>query len=176
MTEDASQSIEGARELADLFRQNFPWLVRYLGRKLGSIERGEDAASEVFVRVARRWNVDTLLFPRAYLLVVARRLIGELRGRGMLEQAYLEALSYTPEISSASPEAVVSHIQEVRVIDAALTTVTPRARLAFVMHHIDGKTHAEIAEHLGVSISMIRKYIATSEQKCRANLTTPKRN
>ena len=110
MTEDASQSIEGARELADLFRQNFPWLVRYLGRKLGSIERGEDAASEVFVRVARRWNVDTLLFPRTYLLVVARRLIGELRGRGMLEQAYHVALSYTSEISSASPEAVVRHI------------------------------------------------------------------
>lgn len=171
MTEGAFRSVEGSRELAALFRQNFPWLARYLGRKLGSAERGEDAASEVFARVARSRNVDTLLSPRAYLLVVARRLIGELRGRGMLEQTYLEALSHVPETSSASPEVVVSHLQEVRAIDAALATLAPRARLAFVMHRVDGKTHAEIAKHLGVSISMVRKYIAISEQKCRANLS-----
>jgi RNA polymerase sigma-70 factor (ECF subfamily) len=89
----------------------------------------------------------------------------------MLEQTYLEALSHVTETSSASPEAVVSHLQEVRVIDAALATLAPRARLAFVMHRIDGKTHAEIAEHLGVSVSMVRKYITISEQKCRANLS-----
>lgn len=170
MSEKTLGKIGTPPELGTVFQQNFPWLVRYLGRHLGSRERGEDAASEVFVRLAGTRQIDTVREPRAYLLVVARRLIAELRGRGLLESSYLDALSRTPEMRSTSPEAIASHLQEVRTIDAALATLSPRARMACVMHRIDGRQHGEIAAQLGVSISMVRKYIAMAERACRARL------
>lgn len=51
-------------------------------------------------------------------------------------------------------------------IDAMLNTLSDKARKAFLLSQIDGRTYAEIALELGVSDRMVKKYMAQAMLQC----------
>ncbi|MNY46243.1 putative RNA polymerase sigma factor FecI [compost metagenome] len=54
-----------------------------------------------------------------------------------------------------------------------LDGLSAKARAAFLYSQIDGLTHKEIATALGVSVSMVRQYIAQALQRCYAAAEAP---
>ncbi|MBS0966673.1 sigma-70 family RNA polymerase sigma factor [Acetobacter okinawensis] len=159
--------------LGRIFQTHSPWLLSYLKRRLGSHDGAEDAVLELFTRLAASSNAEELQNPRAYLLVAACRLIRELQGRHMLETSYLDALSRQGGTDHRTPEQQTQHMQAIQKIDKALEKIPAKARMAFVLCRIDGCKHQDAAARLGVSVSMVRKYIATAEQACRTTLEKP---
>lgn len=164
MVDDPVQS--RAAWLAMEFRTSYAWLKSKLQRRVGSAADAEDLASSSFAELAGVQDPNTVREPRAFLTVIAQRLTFEMWRRRDLERAYLETLAGQEESVVPSAESVAEFTQALLLVDQALTGLSPKAKSAFIFSQIDGLTHAEIAERLDVSVSMVRKYIAQALARC----------
>ena len=104
--------------------------------------------------------------PRAVLTTVAERGLFESWRRRELERAWLSALADAREHHHPSPEDQEILLEALLAIDQALEGLSSKARQAFLFSQLDGMTYAEIAARLGVSVSMVRKYITSALTHC----------
>jgi RNA polymerase sigma factor (sigma-70 family) len=73
----------------------------------------------------------------------------------------------TIEDPTERPEARLIAQERLRLLNAALLELPPKVRQALLLNRVDGLTQAEIAVKLGVSESMVTKYIAQALRHCR---------
>jgi RNA polymerase sigma-70 factor (ECF subfamily) len=158
----------GTRErlLADEFRSSYSWLTGCVRRVVGSHSDAEDLASSAFTELAAHQDVSSVQQPRAFLTTIARRLTYEFWRRRDMERVYLETLAQAAIPVAPSPEFVLETVEEIVQIDAALQTLSKKAREAFILSQFEGLKYAEIGERLGVSASMVRKYVAQALALC----------
>lgn len=162
----AAADASRAAWLADEFRASYAWLKSKLQRRVGSQADAEDLASSSFVELAGVSDPPGVRDPRAWLSVIAQRLTYEMWRRRDLERAYLASLASGEEPLAASAEAVAEIAQTLLLVDQALNGLSQNAKRAFIYSQVDGLTYAEIAGKLGVSPSMVRKYIAQALSRC----------
>lgn len=148
------------------FRRSYGWLTASVHRLVGSRNDAEDLAASAFTELAGMEDVSQIRQPRALLTTIARRLTYEFWRRRDLEREYLEQLAQAPEFSDASPEDICVAIDELLRIDAALQSISAKAREAFILSQFEELGYAEIATRLCVSISMVRKYMAQALTAC----------
>lgn len=156
-----------------LYSDHHGWLQGWLRRKLGNAFDAADLAQDTFLRILTApdhtpekqcdWQ---LREPRAYLRVVAKRLLANLYRRRSLEQAYLDALSALPDPLAPSPEQQAIILETLQEIDAMLDGLAPPVRQAFLMAQLEGLGYAEIAAKLGVSERTIKRYMAEAMARC----------
>lgn len=104
--------------------------------------------------------------PRAFLATIAKGLMFDYFRRAALEQAYLGELLQVPEAEQPSPEEQLLILEDLKSIDRMLGTLSSKARAAFLYNRLDGLSHGEIAERLGVSVSRVRQYLAQAVRQC----------
>ncbi|MCW5298773.1 sigma-70 family RNA polymerase sigma factor [Herbaspirillum lusitanum] len=146
------------------------WLFGWLRKKLGCAHNAADVAQDTFVRIiASRDALLGVQEPRAYLTATAKRLMVDRARRQMIEQSYLAELALTMEQAEGypGPEEILLAVEALEQISAALQSVAAKAREAFLLHYLDGRTHAEVAAALGVSTRMVGKYLVQVLVKCR---------
>lgn len=143
-----------------IYREHNPWLIGWIRSYTKSFSNADDIASEVFLRLMSMEHLDSLREPRAMMVTIARRLSIEVFRRNQLQKAYEAELAAMPSGLAASPEHQLIIAEALGEISRILSTMPPKARAAFLMSHIDGMTYTDIAKEIGVSISMVRKYIA----------------
>jgi RNA polymerase sigma-70 factor (ECF subfamily) len=148
------------------FRRSYGWLTASVHRLVGSRNDAEDLAASAFTELAGMEDVSQIRQPRALLTTIARRLTYEFWRRRDLEREYLEQLAQAPEFSDASPEGICEAIDELLRIDAALQSISAKAREAFILSQFEELGYAEIATRLCVSVSMVRKYMAQALTAC----------
>jgi RNA polymerase sigma-70 factor (ECF subfamily) len=149
------------------FQHSYGWLTTSVHRVVGSRNDAEDLAASAFTELAAFDDLQGVRQPRALLTTIARRLTFEFWRRRDLERAWLAELAARPEPRAPSAEEVCLSLQEIARIDAALVRLPSRVREAVVLGHVEEWPHARIADRLGVSVSMIRKYLAQAAQVCR---------
>ena len=156
--------------VAALYADHHPWLHGWLKRKLGCADRAADLAHDAFVRLLtpdrRAAPPETLTRPRAYLVTIAHGLVVNHWRRLEIERAYLETLVGRPEEAAPSPEQSALVLATLCELDALLDRLNPRAREAFLLARLDGLTYGEVAEQLGVSERMVKKYMAQAMLHC----------
>lgn len=162
----SSELIARSNMLSLIFHSDYQWLTRKLRKRIASGHDAEDVASEAFVRLAAMPELLNINEPRAMLTTLAQRVLYESWRRRDLERAYLEALADTPERYHPSAEQVQQILDALLMVDKALQGLSSKARQAFLYSQLDGLTYAEIAEILGVSFGMVRKYISTALTQC----------
>lgn len=127
-------------------------------------------AQDIFLRILTAR--DALLGvrePRAYLTTTAKRLMIDRARRQALEQAYLAELKWLSESSTEpAPEVLLATLQALEQLSAVLQGVPARAREAFLLHYLEGETHAAIAAQLGVSVRMVQKYLVQVLIRCQS--------
>ena len=65
-----------------------------------------------------------------------------------------------------SPEAQALILETLTELDALLDRLPARVRQAFLLAQLEGLTYAVIAERLGVSERMVKKYMAQAMLHC----------
>ncbi len=159
--------------LSDIFRSDHRWLIDKLRHRLGCSFGAADAASEVFVQLAAMPDVESIREPRALITTIAQRVLYDTWRRRDLERAYLDALTHTPEQLHPSPEEGAILMESLVAVDKALATIPAKARRAFLYSQLDDLTYAQIAKLLGVSASMVRRYMTQALTACYLATTKP---
>jgi RNA polymerase sigma-70 factor (ECF subfamily) len=68
------------------------------------------------------------------------------------------------------PAAQLDAQRRLQALDRTLESLAPNVHATFVLHRRDGMTLEEIAEQLGVSRPMVKKYLAKALLQCREQL------
>jgi RNA polymerase sigma-70 factor (ECF subfamily) len=156
-----------------LYCEHRGWLFNWLRRKLGSSDNAADLTQDTFLRIIA--SRDTLLGirePRAFLVTTANRLMADRARRKLIEDAYLRelALAAAHQAGHPSPEQILETVQALTQIEAVLDGLADKPRQAFLLHYLDGDTQQQIANQLGVSERMVRKYLVQALTHCHVLL------
>ncbi|MNT10804.1 putative RNA polymerase sigma factor FecI [compost metagenome] len=168
-------SVDDSAAIGALYREHHGWLTGWLRRRLGCPQNAADVAQDTFLRILASRDLLGLREPRAFLGTVARRLLIDRARRKVIEQAYLDELQHMAETIDGFPSAeqVVAAAQALEQIAQALQGLADKPRNAFLLRHLDGLGHAEIAERLGVSTKMVQKYLVQALLHCHRSLEDP---
>ena len=149
---DAGAAIE------TLYLEHHGWLYAWLRKKLSCPHRAADIAHDAFARLLALSHLPHLEAPRAYLVTTANRILIDETRRQRIEQAYLAELSRQVEAHDGfpSPEQILIAVQTLDKISIMLAGLAKKPRQAFLLHYLEGSTHAAIATELGVSERMVR--------------------
>ena len=164
-------AVEVKRDLvADLAASHGEHLRRFLARRVRNRFDIPDIIQEVFLRLLRVPNQDSIRSPEAYLFTVARHVAQQhlLREAASPSTELQSMLAERP--ADSDPALELSAHECLEGLEQALDELTPKARAVFLFHRRDGLTLDEIGARLGVSRPMAKKYLAKALVQFRKRL------
>ena len=155
--------MSGSTFIGMLFNKHKAGLLRYIGHKFGS-DQAEDIVQDAIHNMIRAGEkIETLESPQAYLYRSAYNLGLDRIRKQIRHQAYVQEVGMRnegmQEEEGGSLEKSVVAQQDIALIQDALDKLPPNCRQAFLLSRLEGQTHKEISQRLGVSVSTIEKYI-----------------
>lgn len=159
------RAVEGdERALRALWSQYAPRIDAVVRRLVGDPDHAADVAQEVWIQIFRAlpgFRGDSQFGTWAHRIAVNRTLNALRRTKRM------HALETGIEESTAStaPEDERPFLRA--AIDAATARLAPGARAVFVLHDVEGYTHEEIAEALGITSGGSKSQLFKARAKLR---------
>ncbi|KAF1068910.1 MAG: putative RNA polymerase sigma factor FecI [Pseudomonas citronellolis] len=156
-------------EMHRLYAEHHGWLQGWIRRKTDCSQRAADLAQDTFVRVLATRAKGIAIYleqPRSYLATIARGLLIDHWRRQQLEQAWAESLALQAEAVQSSPEQSALILETLHQIDSMLLRLPAKVRQAFLLAQLDGLAYRVIAERIGVSERMVKKYLAQAFVHC----------
>lgn len=156
--------------LAEMYETHHGWLRSWLQRKTGCSSQAADMAQDTFLRILtsprNTARISDIREPRSFLTTIARRVWVDFVRRDALEKAWLEALQQQPEPAVISAEEQTLIIETLVRLDEMLEGLGEKVSQTFLLSHLEGLRYAEIASRLEVSVSSVKKYMATATEHC----------
>jgi RNA polymerase sigma-70 factor (ECF subfamily) len=158
--------------LSTLYREHHGWLRSWLHRKLACRHDAADLAQDTFLRLLAQAEQPVLREPRAYLLVIANRLLINQYQRRRVETETLRAMTaLLGDEQAPDAERIVAARQLLaEVMRLLVEELDENPRRAFLMARVDGASYTEIARKLKVSESSVKQYLAKALAHCHARL------
>jgi RNA polymerase sigma factor (sigma-70 family) len=160
MLSPLSADTDNRDALAELSRAYRASLQRYFDRRIRNKTDTDDLIQEVFLRLARRADFQSIRHLEGYIFEVAANVLQD-----RLRLNHSRAIDRHDELKEVharadfSPERVLIGQDNLGCVARALRELPERVRMAFVLHRLEGLRHPEIAKRLGVSVSAVEKYI-----------------
>lgn len=150
--------------------QYYKELLRFLGRRLGNAQDAADVAQETYARMLSRGDA-VIAQPRAFLFRAALNLSVDLH-RQQAAQATLplDGVAEAMPSHAASQDDTLYRREQLQRIDRALAELPASCREAFLLRQVEGCSHEEIAEKLGISRDMVNKHLVRALRHCRVRL------
>lgn len=161
----------GLSDLRGLFTEMREELQRLLRRRTGDRELAADLTHDVFIKLsAIKAVIPDQSHGRAYLFRMAGNLAID-HGRTETRRAdILTGSQVLFEDAQPDPERIAVGRDQLRRIELALAELPERCREVVHLSQVQGLTHREIADRLGVSVSLIEKYRLRALRHCRTRL------
>lgn len=158
--------------VATFYHQQHQALVNFLQFKLGSTQEAYDVAQETYERLLSSDIASKINNPKAFIFKVANNLaIDRIRQRKMRGDDEVGDFDGSELVSpSLSPEEQIDLELTVAMVRMFIGELPPKCRSAFLYYKFEEREYAEIAEVLGLSESMIRKYVLRAMVYCRQRL------
>ena len=160
------------KEVSELYLAQQEPLCRHLRRRLVDEVEAQDLAQEAYLRMLRASDRGLVVeHPRAYLYTIANNLVRERSARELPaanragEHELLELESPEP-----SPEETADRRRQLERVERVLSELSPKCRAVVTMRSRQGMTNREVAEELGISVDMVKKYMKTALARCRTQL------
>ena len=160
-TQHSDSEAEQQLEVSTLFSEHNEALVRYLSVRLSNSQEAAEVAQEAYIRLLSLDKPDTVSYLRAFLYKTADNIaIDRLRRRRRTEAIFDSEESEGESRSEVqNPERQLSAKQSIAQLRSYVTELPPKCQKAFVMYKFQECEYAEIAEAMGLSENMIRKYV-----------------
>jgi len=138
-------------------------LVRYLSKKTQNNEDANDLAQEALLRMHTFQQTKELDNAKAFLFKTANNLLIDQLRRTKVHNKYLDIEMLDDQTDeekySPSAERTVCAEQELAQIYKTVELMPEKVRRAFLMHRGTDMTYPQIAKDMGVTTSMVEKYI-----------------
>ncbi|WP_194791008.1 sigma-70 family RNA polymerase sigma factor [Pseudomonas sp. UFMG81] len=146
-------------------------LVSFLSARLGNRQAAEDVAHDAYLRVLERTEGEQIEHPRAFLYRTALNLVVDRHRRQQVRQAEpLEVLDSDERWHSPAPTHGMQLDQRLALMQQALDELSGVCRDSFLLRKLDGLSHQQIAERLGISRSLVEKHIVNAMKHCRVRM------
>lgn len=147
-------------------------LRAFFYRRVRHVQEAADLAQEVYVRLLGA-DTEAIRNPEAYLYTVAANLAREhaVHSRGPRQAvdinspAVQDQLAVLPDLGGE-----VDRTVRVRRLKEVLDQLPPRCHAAVLLQYQQGLSYAQIAEQLGVSSHMVKKYLSQALVHCRRRM------
>lgn len=155
---------------------NKGWLAQYRELLLTWTRRADsraDAEDAVQDSIASFLANDSAAIgnPRAYLhRSVHNSLADAYRRAQTLDVQSFEVLSEDELPVNGDPDAPVRTAQLLDAMKAALAELPPKCQQVFLWHRLEGYSHQEIAERMGLSVNMVERYMMRAARHLRERL------
>ena len=159
---------------ADAFRGFYADILHYLRKRTDNASDAADMTQDVFTQWLDYNDRTKVEQPRAFLFQMARNLLRDhwrkqkVRHGVHHEQAERDAEPVSDEQND--PLAAAQRLQRLEQLKEVLAELSPRRREALMLHRFEGLSQAQIAERMGVSVSMVEKHIAFALLHCKQRL------
>lgn len=158
--------------LPTLYRSHRSALLRFLVKRLQSVDDAEDVSQEVFLRL---WVATQLASPehaRALAFRAASNLaVDNLRRRhtrSLCEDANMDIGAVAS--SAPSHEERLHSMQRLQILQSAIQALPEKCRRVFVMYKLQHLSYEEISEKLDLSRYAVEKHVARGLGFCRKRL------
>jgi RNA polymerase sigma factor (sigma-70 family) len=160
---------EGSRSqvVERLFREHNEALVRFLRSRVGSANEAREVAQEAYVRLLSLDQPGAVSYLRAFLFKTAANIAIDRRRRHENFDKVAGRQLFTELTERRTPERQLSGEQTLRHLGVLIEAMPAKCREAFVMNQIQGLDAATIAAQLGITDSMVRKYVVRALLHCR---------
>lgn len=160
--------------LTEIEKQHGGNLRRFLASRLRNAATDlQDIVQEVFLRLLRIQNHESIRSPEAYLITVASHVLHQHALRQASRPVPTDIADAVAELESDAaedPSARAEVQQRIERLDRALKQLSPKARTVIILHRRDGYSLEEIGQQLGISRAMAKKYLAQALAHCREQL------
>ena len=171
------RAVEKSETISRALEKHNKVLKLFLVRAVGSIAEAEDILQEVYLRLVRRQERETISeFPRAYLFTTATNVIRDRRRRQKVRRNFdhdpfdeTSCPDHTPSV-----EATMIWQEGLEIVKDALQDLKPIHRRIFVLHKIEGLSFPEIAKETGVPLRTVQRYASDALAHCAARLEKQK--
>lgn len=156
--------------LLEIYLERRTNLVRFFAVRTGSVTAAEDLAQELYVKLATRDPTVTAENPVALIYRIATNV--------MLDRARGEARSVARETAwrvvahdtvggddvadQAPADEVAASRQRLRQLVEAVAELPPQMQRAFRLHKLEGRSHADTARVMGISVKSVEKHISAA--------------
>ncbi len=156
-----------------LFAEHGGSLKAFLVRRVRRQPIAAELAQEVYVRMLRVPDMGTVRNPEAYLYTVASNLAKEYARDEHNSEAALDVDD--PWVQAQLVELPVFSGQmdaerRVKRLREVLEQLPPKCLAAVVLQYWKGLSYQEIAERLGISTHMVKKYLSQALTHCRRRM------
>lgn len=148
--------------LADLDRRYRAPLMRYFARRVREAFDIDDLVQEVFLRLAKRSQFETIENLEAYVFQIAASVIRD-RGRRQIthrHSAHIVLDEFSAPSSDITPERVLLGREALARLATALSELPTRTRDVFILRVLERRKYANVASDLGISIRAAEKHMA----------------
>lgn len=159
---------------ADPVRGFYADILHYLRKRTDNASDAADMTQDVFTQWFDYRDRAKVEQPRAFLFQMARNLLRDhwrrqkVRHKVHHEAHAAESEPLADEHHEPLPAAL--RLQRLEQLKAALAELSPRRREALMLHRFEGLSQAQIAERMGISLSMVEKHIAFALLHCKQRL------
>lgn len=148
-------------------------LRRFLLLRLRNAADVPDILQEVYLRMLRVPNVESIRSPEAYLFTVAQHVVQQ---HGLRQSATPPSIELSEMLNSARAVPDVDPVLELDAqqcleqLQAELDRLSPKLRATFLLHRRDGLSLEEIAQRLNTSLPMVKKNLMQALVQLRQRL------
>ena len=141
-------------------------LVRFFTARTASPSEAEDIVQEIYLKIANS-VVDEIENRAAYLYRLGTNVMLDrvrARRRSVVRddahyQTFRSDVRGADAAEAPDPDAAIDARRRLTRVMAAVEGLPPQCRRVFLMHKIEGLSHAEVAAALGVSRSAVEKHM-----------------
>jgi RNA polymerase sigma factor (sigma-70 family) len=148
-------------------------LRRFLLPRVRNAADVPDIIQEVYLRMLRIPQFESIRSPEAYLFTVAQHVAQQhtLRASATPPSAELARMLDPPEAALYQDPMLELNAQQcLERLQNALDALSPKARATFMLHRRDGLSFDEIGARLGISRPMVKKYLTKALVQFRRRL------
>ena len=164
-------SESGRDPLRELLLVDYDRLRTQLARRLGSVDRANDALQDTWIRLQAGGAIGMVQRLRPYLLSIATN-IALKRRLSERETVTIDDARAALDLAddAPDPERIAEARSEMLALDAALDELTPRRRDILLAARVKGMQLSEIARRHGISQRMVELELRSALMHCGQRL------
>ncbi|MBC9795618.1 RNA polymerase sigma factor [Sinomicrobium weinanense] len=152
-----NSSVCSEKTYITLYNSHAETLRNFIYYKCGDSYEAEDIVQESFIKLWKNCSKVPFEKARSFLYTVANNLFLNIVAHQKVVLRY--AREKPDDTDRESPQFVLEEKEYMEKLQTAIANLSEAQRTAFLLHRIDGKKYAEIAEILGISVKAVEKRI-----------------